>query len=75
MKPRNTKNTKGTQAPESDCQNPPPNSGVITLNQICSAWNMKSWPTTFVLDRKGVIRYRNVRDGEMAQAVEALLKE
>jgi hypothetical protein len=42
---------------------------------ISTAWNVDSWPTTFVLDRKGVIRYRNVRQGEMAQAVEALLKE
>ena len=42
---------------------------------ICSAWNVNSWPTTFVLDRKGVIRFRNVRQGEMGQAVEALLKE
>jgi len=30
---------------------------------ICSAWNVNSWPTTFVLDRKGMIRYRNVQDG------------
>ena len=42
---------------------------------ICTAWNVNSWPTTFVVDRKGVIRYRNVRQGEMGQAVEALLKE
>jgi len=42
---------------------------------IYSACNVNSWPTTFVLDRKGVIRYRNVRQGEMNQAVEALLRE
>jgi hypothetical protein len=29
---------------------------------------VNSWPTTFVLDRKGVIRYRNVRQGEMVGA-------
>lgn len=36
-------------------------------------WNVFSWPTTFVLDHEGVIRYRNVRDAEMERAVQELL--
>jgi thiol-disulfide isomerase/thioredoxin len=42
---------------------------------ISSAWNVQSWPTTYVLDSKGVIRYRNVRGPPLRQAVEALLQE
>jgi hypothetical protein len=38
-------------------------------------WNVHSWPTTYVLDDKGVIRYKNVRDEKMDEAVDALLKE
>ena len=42
---------------------------------IATAWNVKGWPTTYVLDAKGVIRYRDVREEQMDKAVDALLKE
>ena len=42
---------------------------------IASRWNVHSWPTIFVLDRQGVIRYRDVRDAELEKAVKALLAE
>ena len=42
---------------------------------IAKAWNVKGWPTTYVLDPKGVIRYRDVREKEMDNAVDTLLKE
>ncbi len=42
---------------------------------IAKAWNVESWPTTYVLDPKGVIRYRDVRAHEMDEAVDALLAE
>jgi thiol-disulfide isomerase/thioredoxin len=41
---------------------------------IASAWNVHSWPTVYVLDRKGVIRYRNVRGHDLEEAVDALLR-
>ena len=49
--------------------------GGKTGGPIAKAWNIKGWPTTYVLDPKGVIRYKNVRDHDMDKAVDALLKE
>jgi thiol-disulfide isomerase/thioredoxin len=44
-------------------------------DRIAKQWQIHSFPTTFVLDHKGVIRYRGVRGGELDDAVEKLLKE
>jgi len=49
--------------------------GGSTQGPIAKAWNVKGWPTTYVLDGKGVIRYRDVREKEMDKAVDALLAE
>jgi len=49
--------------------------GGDTRGPIAKAWNVKGWPTTYVLDAKGVIRYKHVRDKQMDAAVDALLKE
>ena len=38
-------------------------------------WDIRGIPAIFVLDGKGVIRYRNVRGEELEKAVNALLKE
>jgi hypothetical protein len=46
-----------------------------TSGPISSAWRVSSWPSIWVIDDRGVIRYRNVRGPEMEAAVEALLKE
>ena len=42
---------------------------------ISITWNVNSWPRTDVLDRKGVIRYRQLYGGEIAHAAETLLAE
>src|ERR1700732_714789 len=42
---------------------------------IAHKWNAHAWPTTYVLDTKGAIRYKNVRDHAMDKAVDALLEE
>ena len=42
---------------------------------IAKTWNIRFLPTIYVLDDKGVIRYKGVRDQEMDKAVDALLKE
>lgn len=39
------------------------------------AWNVTFFPTVYVIDAKGVIRYKGVRGEAMDAAVEALLKE
>jgi len=49
--------------------------GGGTRGPIAKAYRVRDWPTTFVLDARGVIRYRNVRGGELDDAVNALLKE
>src|SRR5262245_21926954 len=46
-----------------------------TDGPISTEWNVSGWPTIYVLDAKGVIRYRDVRDEKMEQAVEKLLEE
>jgi thiol-disulfide isomerase/thioredoxin len=38
-------------------------------------WDIRGIPAIFVLDGKGVIRYRDVRGDELEEAVNALLKE
>ena len=40
---------------------------------ISTLWNNNSWPSTFVLDGNGVIRFREVRQGELVSAVTGLL--
>ena len=49
--------------------------GGSTGGPIASSWNVRGWPTIYVLDAKGVIRYKNVRGAAMDKAVETLLKE
>jgi hypothetical protein len=34
---------------------------------------VSGWPTIYVLDQNGVIRYKNVREKAMDEAVDALL--
>ncbi len=48
--------------------------GGRTGGPIASTWNVHGWPTVYVLDQKGVIRYKNVRGPAMDKAVDALLK-
>ena len=46
-----------------------------TEGPLATRWNISGWPTIFVVDAKGVIRYRDVREAEMDKAVDALLAE
>ena len=49
--------------------------GGDTSGPIASRWNVHAWPTLYVLDHKGVIRYRGVREKQMDDAVDKLLAE
>lgn len=40
---------------------------------IAKEWNVTSWPTTYVLDAQGRIRFRDIQGAELARAVESLL--
>ena len=49
--------------------------GGSTRGPISDAWKVQGWPTIYVLDANGVIRYRDVRGEAMDRAVDELLKE
>ena len=44
-------------------------------SRIPSEWNIVGWPTIYILDAKGVIRYKGTRQEEMITAVKELLDE
>lgn len=46
-----------------------------TGGPISKAWNVSAWPTIYVLDAAGVIRFKNVRGEAMDNAVDELLAE
>ena len=46
-----------------------------TEGPISEAWHVQGWPTIYVLDGDGVIRFREVRGEDMDRAVDQLLKE
>ena len=46
-----------------------------TSGKLATSWNVQGWPTIFVIDSKGVIRYRDVRDQQMEDAVVKLVGE
>ncbi|MDA7979094.1 MAG: TlpA family protein disulfide reductase [Pirellulales bacterium] len=49
--------------------------GGSTNGPIAAAWNVSGWPTIYVLDHKGVIRFKGVRGEAMDKAVDQLLAE
>jgi hypothetical protein len=49
--------------------------GGSTSGPISTAWKVTGWPTIYVLDTNGVIRYRDVRGEAMDRAVDELLEE
>lgn len=42
---------------------------------ISDEWNIRAIPAIYVLDHRGVIRFKNVTDKDLEEAVESLLKE
>ena len=49
--------------------------GGGTRGPISTRWNVKGWPTIYVLDHKGTIRFKGVRGEAMDAAVDTLLAE
>lgn len=43
--------------------------------KIAKAWDVKRWPTTYVLDANGVVRFKNLGGVPLQQAVARLLEE
>lgn len=46
-----------------------------TQGKLATDWNIHGWPTIFVLDAKGKIRFRDLRDQALEDAVVKLLAE
>jgi len=46
-----------------------------TEGPIADAWNVTGWPTIYVLDTKGVIRFVNLRNEDVLKGVNQLLRE
>jgi hypothetical protein len=49
--------------------------GGSTSGPIASAFRVTSWPSIFVLDPTGVIRFKDVRGADLDKAVDGLLDE
>jgi peroxiredoxin len=50
-------------------------SGTDDRGPIAAAWNVQGWPTTYVLDAEGVIRFVDLRSEDLMKAVRQLLVE
>ncbi|MCK5919543.1 MAG: redoxin domain-containing protein [Methylococcales bacterium] len=52
---------------------------AIDNNRVAwRAWNQRYWPTTYLVDKNGEIRYKHIGEGgyeETARAIEALMAE
>jgi len=46
-----------------------------TGGPISTEWGVSGWPTIYVLDAEGKIRYKNVRGPKMDEAITTLLAE
>ncbi|MEM7783414.1 MAG: TlpA disulfide reductase family protein [Planctomycetota bacterium] len=42
---------------------------------ISTRWNIRSWPTVYVLDSRGTIRFKNIQGTQLEVAITDLLKE
>lgn len=47
--------------------------GSPAQNQIARAWEVSGWPTLFVLDHEGIVRYKNLRGEALEKAIEELI--
>ncbi len=49
--------------------------GGSSSGPISTSWAVRGWPTIYVIDAKGLIRYHNVRGPQLDKAIETLLSE
>jgi thioredoxin family protein len=49
--------------------------GGSTGGPIASHWNIRGWPTLYLVDHKGVIRDKSVGSKDMDKLIEQLVKE
>ena len=46
-----------------------------TSGPISTRWNVSAWPTIYIIDADGIIRYKNARGPAMDEALTELLAE
>ena len=46
-----------------------------TRGPLAESWGVNIWPSTFLLDRSGRIRFRSLRGAELVKKIELLLAE
>ena len=46
-----------------------------TRGPLAESWGVNLWPSTFLLDRSGRIRFRSLRGAELVEKIELLLAE
>ncbi len=46
-----------------------------TQGPISTQWNVQGWPTIYVIDHEGVIRYKDVRGERLDAAIEELVSK
>jgi len=51
------------------------NGPLGTGGPISRAWKVRGWPTIYVIDADGIIRYKNVRGAQLDEAVDSLLRK
>jgi len=49
--------------------------GGSTRGPISTRWNVRGWPTIYILDHEGRIRFKGPRGEDMDEAVDLLLAE
>jgi hypothetical protein len=47
--------------------------GGSTSGPISTQWNVSGWPTTYVIDHEGVIRYKGLRGEALDKALDELV--
>ena len=46
-----------------------------TFGPISTKWNVYSWPKTYLIDAKGIIRYKDLKGEKLDEAIEKLMAE
>ena len=46
-----------------------------TFGPISTKWNVDSWPKTYLIDAKGIIRYKDLKGEKLDEAIKKLMAE
>ena len=49
--------------------------GGSTQGPIATKWNVQAWPTTYLIDHKGVIRHKGLRGDALDKEIRNLIAE